>query len=150
MDGVKQTPQGYLDASKERIGAAEVLFREQRFGECFYCAGLAVECLLRAFRSRRDPEFDERHDLPDLLRASGLEELVSENQQKRLSLALGQTWARWKNAYRYADTERLQADLRARNLFHGIRGDQLKANARTLLNNANIVLVLGWEKWIKA
>jgi len=37
-----------------------------------YCGGLAVECLLRAFRWKVDASFEGRHDLSELLRASRL------------------------------------------------------------------------------
>jgi len=37
-----------------------------------YVAGVAVECMLRAFITRRSAEFEGRHDIARLYRASGI------------------------------------------------------------------------------
>jgi hypothetical protein len=51
-----------------------------------YCGGLAVECLLRAFRWTEDSTFEGRHDLSELLKASRLLEFhESHLRQKRAS-----------------------------------------------------------------
>jgi hypothetical protein len=44
-----------------------------RFHYTRYAAGLAVESMLRAYRTRLNPEFEERHDLELLLAGSNLE-----------------------------------------------------------------------------
>ena len=46
--------------------------QKESFALSMYTAGLAVECLLRAFRWKKDKSFEGRHDLEDLLKASGL------------------------------------------------------------------------------
>jgi hypothetical protein len=62
----------YYRAACERIVEAGVLYDKQRHGLSMYVAGLSVECLLRAFRFRKDPVFDTRHDLRIFFRESGI------------------------------------------------------------------------------
>jgi len=131
----------------ERLGAADALFYAGHYGECIYVAGLAVECTLRAHLVRRDPEFDSRHDLRDLLKASGLSDLVPESQRRRLTICLAEIWARWRNSYRFLPAAELKADLHRRGLLHRLKGDPLKANARRLLDCSRDIVGMGYYLW---
>ena len=63
----------YFRAATERMQQARGIYEAGKsYALAMYCAGLAVECLLRAFRWNKDPSFEGRHDLEDLLRASAL------------------------------------------------------------------------------
>lgn len=62
----------YKAAAEEHVWVARELYNGRRFVLGAYIAGLAVECLLRAYRYRRDPEFNARHDLFVLYKASGI------------------------------------------------------------------------------
>ena len=139
----------YRLAALERIRAAEVLFNGRLYAECIYVAGVATECMLRAYRARFDPAFDSRHDLADLLNASGLEDLIPEKRRREVAAALGDVWVRWKNDYRYASSELLSAALRRRGLFDKIKGNQLKANARTTLDKSLELVGIGAARWAK-
>ena len=67
------TPEHYFQTATQRIRQAHYLFREgSSFALAIYVGGVAVECLLRAFKGRRDPTFDEKHDLLKLFAASGI------------------------------------------------------------------------------
>ena len=66
----------YFEASKELRQSAYWLIRNDRFVAAIYFAGLAVECLLRAYRMRSNPQFDQRHDLSDLYKASGIVDFI--------------------------------------------------------------------------
>lgn len=101
-------------AALDRIRAAELLHSDAKYGSAIYLAGVAVECILRAYRVRFDPEFDSRHDLPALLTASGLQNYVPEKRRAEVAAALGDVWARWRNDYRYASDDRVLRDLRKR------------------------------------
>src|SRR5438876_3984882 len=106
----------YFFASLERISQALHLHRAGRsYALAIYCGGLAVECMLRAFRWERDPEFTGRHDLEELLQASGLVRINEEHLQrhgvspekadheiKSLSEALKEVVALWHNNLRFA------------------------------------------------
>jgi hypothetical protein len=117
------------------------------YSSAIYLAGVAVECILRAYRLRVDPEFDSRHDLRRLLSASGLQAYVPEKRRADVGAALGDVWARWRNDYRYASDDRVLRDLRARGLTLGIRGDPLKENSRLVFEKAHELVGLGVARW---
>jgi len=140
------------EAAAQRITTARHLFETgdhdtKHYSSAIYIAGVAVECILRAYRFKQDPQFDSRHDLAKLLRASGFVGLVPEKRKKEVSAALGDVWARWKNEYRYASDRRLLGDLKDRGLTAGIRGDQLKENARIVIERAYELVNVGVAQW---
>src|SRR5580700_10106509 len=66
-------PEHYFQTATQRLRQAHHLHDEgSSFALAIYVGGVAVECLLRAFKGRRDPTFDERHDLLRLFAASGM------------------------------------------------------------------------------
>lgn len=145
---MKLSADDYRRAALERIEAARRLFEEHLYAECVYLAGVATECILRAYRVRVDPEFDSRHDLPELLRASNLESLIPSKRRKDVAAALGDVWVRWKNDYRYASSDMLAKALRKHGLFAGLRGNQLKANASTILESSYQIVNIGVGRWM--
>ena len=63
----------YYRVSLERMKQAHGLYQNgAAYSLSMYCAGLAVESLLRAFRWTEHTTFEGRHDLSDLLKASRL------------------------------------------------------------------------------
>src|ERR1035437_5334599 len=66
-------PDHYFETATQRMRQAKHLFQEgSSFALAIYVGGVAVECLLRAFKGRRDPTFDEKHHLLRLFAASGM------------------------------------------------------------------------------
>ncbi len=124
-----------------------MLYAHHQYVECIYVSGIAAECILRAYRTRQDPEFDSRHDLSQLLTASGLENFVPLKRRQEVAAALGEVWVRWKNDYRYVSATRLASAFRDAGLFHGIKGDQLKENARIALENSLDLVGIGDARW---
>jgi hypothetical protein len=57
----------YYTAARDRIREAQFLHEHRYDVLSMYVSGLAGECILRAFRLLKDPTFDERHDLMDIL-----------------------------------------------------------------------------------
>ena len=77
----------YYKASLERMRQANGICRDgQSFALAIYCGGLAVECLLRAFRWKEDQTFEGRHDLRELLAASRLLR-IDDDQMRRKHVA---------------------------------------------------------------
>ena len=85
-----------------------------------YVAGLAVECLLRAYMVKRKREFESRHDLlllfkesgilnvdPDKLKAQGLTDKQIQEHQKVLWSSVNAVFILWRNNYRFASEARL-------------------------------------------
>src|SRR3954466_9232425 len=91
----------YLAAAKERIAEAAELYDGRRYVLCHYVSGLAVECLLRAYRFRKNPEFDSRHDLFALYDASGMADQIPESEAFAVNAALAEVVRRWANDHRY-------------------------------------------------
>jgi hypothetical protein len=121
---------------------------------------VAVECLLRAFKARRDPTFDERHDLLRLFKASGMlrldrDELRSINwtdaeideHLRTLQAAVNEIYKLWANSYRFASEERLRAHIKKTTGYQKIRGDYLREQARRFLNSAQRFFEKGVVQW---
>ena len=145
---VKLSGDDYISGASERITAAYVMYTSERFVDAVYLAGVAVECILRAYADESD-EFEARHDLSRLMKAATLERFVGEKQRQTISAALGEVWSRWKNNYRYIPDPRLRKEFKRLELDRGIRGDALKENARVALENAMIVVNKGTFQWKK-
>lgn len=139
----------YFEAAQERINEAGILYQQQCFGLSIYVAGLAVECLFRAFRLLLDPHFEVRHDLSELLSISGLELLGSNANRRELAEATGVLFTRWKNDIRYASEKRLRRHYKWLKLDRGIRGDYLKENSRIVLFAAQKIVAVGSRQWQK-
>ncbi|MCA9113135.1 MAG: HEPN domain-containing protein [Planctomycetaceae bacterium] len=62
----------YYRTALERMDDAQLLFEDSRgsYSLAMYSAGLAVECICRAFIWKVNGEFDGRHDLPKLMKQS--------------------------------------------------------------------------------
>ena len=125
-----------------------------------YCAGLAVESLLRAFRWTEDTSFQGRHDLNDLLRDSGLmtvddrymrrkgasdEEILQTGRAIRGAMNL--VIILWHNNLRFASEASLKAFLNRIGRLKGIKGDAVKENSRQLLEAAQTVVSRGMVLW---
>lgn len=125
-----------------------------------YAAGVAVECMLRAFELLRDQSFDEKHDLlklfrasgmldidPELLKRKGLSSENIENHFRELQDDVMAIRTLWSNDYRYAAEARLRAHLKQKNLDRGYQGDFLKGNARELFDSARVFIEKGVLQW---
>jgi hypothetical protein len=158
----------YYRVSMERMNQAELLYAQgASFALAMYVAGVAVESMLRALTLRRDPHFataDTRmfkaHDLQLWIKASGvLTDDPAQQSSKRLGREATQLQARrlqgaasnvcvlWSNDYRFASEHRLRAHLKKNAPDRRIKGDFLKARARSLLDSAQILVTRGHFRW---
>jgi len=150
----------YYQAGLERMRQALIMYREgDNFALAMYCAGLAVECLLRAFRWTKDTTFEGRHDLGELLRASGLLRIDDEHLRRRgasedeirdsglkLHGAMNEVTILWHNNLRFTSEAKLRSFLHGIGRLRGVKGDALKKNARDLLEAAQAVLNCGRQR----
>jgi hypothetical protein len=151
----------YYRASLERIRQArEIHGNGKNYALAMYCGGLAVECLLRAFRWSEDTTFEGRHNLSELRRASGLLKIdddlmrrqgATEGQIRKagesLREAMDEVVVLWHNNLRYASEASLKAYLNRINRSRGVRGDPLKKNSLDLLKAAQKVIDRGMVLW---
>jgi hypothetical protein len=151
----------YYQASLERMQQAHRIYREgTSFALAMYCGGLAVECLLRAFRWTEETTFEGRHDLSELLKASRLlkidedfmrrrrvsEDAIRESGLKLLA-AMNEVNILWHNNLRFASEASLKALLKRIGRLQGVKGDPLKKNARDLIDAAQTVINRGVALW---
>lgn len=152
----------YFRASAERMSQAQHLYRqgEGYYALAMYAAGLAVECLLRAYMVKRSREFESRHDLlllfkecgildvdVDELRTKGLTQEQIEAHQKALWSSVSTAHVLWRNNYRFASEARLLSHLKKMKLYQGVKGSLLKAKAYDLINAAQIFVDKGVFQW---
>ena len=153
----------YYQAATERIQQAVTIHDTgNSYALSMYCSGLAVECLLRAFRWKKDKSFEGRHDLKELLKASGIiqidEELLKRKRNSeekiakagsRLPASLNLVVVLWHNNLRFASEERLETFLKNKNIdrLKGIKGDALKKNSSDLLSAAQAIINRGIVLW---
>lgn len=62
----------YFSAAADHADALEPLYSAHRYGLTIYTAGLAAECLFRAFRARQGLPFRSDHSLEVLAKESGI------------------------------------------------------------------------------
>lgn len=136
----------YLEAARERVLSAFRLYESARYADAIYVAGVAVECILRAYRLRKSKEFNEKHDLVELVKGSSIADFIPMEQRQAFGASLTAVWRRWKNNYRYASS-RLSTELQDMGLFAGIKGDPLKENARITLSAAQKLINAGVLSW---
>ena len=137
----------YRDAALEHVTATEGLYASGRHALTHYVSGLAVECMLRAYRVRVEPTFDSRHDLRLLLDASGFEALVPQRHQEQFSESLSVVALQWNNAHRFRSESGVRGYLKQLKLDRGIKGDFLKERSRRIRDAAIYIVTLGDNRW---
>jgi len=148
---MRLTAADYREAAEEHVETARRLHEAARYPAAHYMAGLAVECLFRAYRHRMDPEFDARHDLRQLFIVSGFPEVVhSLRDAERIAItkALDVPFKRWRNNQRFGSERTLRRFLKQEKLDRGIRGNILKENSRLMVVAAAFVVEVGMRKWL--
>ncbi|WP_165220129.1 hypothetical protein [Aquisphaera insulae] len=150
--------------SLERMDQARRIFDDgDGYALAMYCGGLAVESLLRAFRWSEDRSFEGRHDLPELLKASGLLRVDEEDRRRDqvagaedrarkvnldLRVEVNSVAALWHNNLRYASEKSLMAFLKSAGRTRRLKGDALRKNARELLESAQRIINRGQILWV--
>jgi hypothetical protein len=151
----------YFRAGTERMRQARAIHDVGgSYALAMYCSGLAVECILRAFRWQKDPSFAGRHDLSDLLKASALLDVHATHMRRkghsaedvheyslRLRAAMNEVVALWHNNLRFASERSLRTFLNRIDRLRGVKGDALKKNSSELLNAAQTVVDRGVALW---
>jgi len=156
------TPEHYFQTATQRLRQAQYLYDEgASFALAIYVGGVAVECLLRAFKGRRDPMFDEKHNLLRLFAASGMLRIDHEKLRAKgwsdaqidahlrtLQVAVNEVTRLWANNYRFASEERMRSHLKQLTGFQRkLKGDYLKEQARRFLDSAQKFMEKGVVQW---
>ncbi len=138
----------YFTAARERIQEANFLHTNGYYTLAMYVSGLAVECMLRAFRLLKDSTFDERHDLWLLWKSTELANVHSKFYRAKIQAMLSVVVKLWSNDYRFRSKTELRAYLKKLGRNRGIKGDFLKFNSEEIFRAAAEIIRLGAGLWI--
>jgi len=137
----------YVNAARERLRNAHLLYDAAEYSFALYAAGVAVEALLRAYIFRLEPKLEAAHNLRMLFNASRLHAFIAHPEHKQIGTAVADLFKRWRNDLRYTSNDRLRRRLKKDKLDRGIRGDFLKENCRIAIEAATSVIKIGAPKW---
>lgn len=123
----------YRRASHEKFNAAQDAHALGHYVVSHYLCGVAVECMLRAFRWRIDPSWDSKHNLRELSKKCGVYQRLQKKDPQAFARALNEVVRRWRVSHRYSPSDRLLEDLTRLKIETG-------KNDRILRNNSNVML----------
>ena len=135
----------YKEAAREHLSLARELHEANRYVMAHYLAGLAVECILRAYLYRLSPVFSGRHDLQILYRDAKFDSIVAPEDNERVNTALIEVTRRWTNSHRYRSEAALRLFLRRARI--GSTGKFVRESSRRIVEDAGIVVEMGVKKW---
>ena len=137
----------YRAAAEEHLQAAFFCYQKGGHLACHYLCGLAVECILRAYRWQIDTSFDGRHVLPQLYLAADFDRIVPQPLVKSTALAFDTIFERWSYTHRYASPAKLLKHLNGIRATSNVKGDKLKNNSARMYEATELIVGLGNEKW---
>ncbi len=135
----------YREAAQEHSILATELHDAGHYVMAHYVAGLAVECILRAYRYRIGPVFDARHNLEALYAAADFGAVIAPDQEASVQTALAEVVRRWSNSHRFRSEQSLREYLKKANL--GRTGKYVRESSRRIVNAAVVVVDQGELHW---
>lgn len=144
---MKFTAEAYHEASLEHVDSARELLNQKRFALANYTAGVAVECIFRAYSLRLSGSFDYRHDLKLWYDAAKFDNIVPSDLREAISLSEGVIYTHWSNSQRYCSVKFLGAYFKLAGLDRGIRVDFIKELTRQTVEAAFEIVTLGDRQW---
>ena len=144
---VLSTPSDYRNAALERMEDAGQLKRIERYPLAMYAAGVAVECMLRAFR-HPDREHAAHHDVVGHLALCDHERL-GDRAWTKLRGPVQTVHLLWLNNFRYSDESRMRRHLNDLKYYDGLKrgSDTLKVACIELVDAALAIVTVGDERW---
>lgn len=133
---MKFTSESYREAATEHLSLAQWLHSGGRYYHSHYMAGLAFECMLRAYILKVTFDFEARHDLWELARESRFFDSVPAVLHQEFAAAFSALNRRWRSTQRYASPARLWDYLSELKLDRSQKGDPFKNLSRARLNLA--------------
>ena len=123
------------------------LQRLQRYPLAMYTAGLAVECMLRAFR-QQGREHASHHDVTGHFRACDWDRL-GDSAKAKLRGPIQTVHMLWLNNFRYCPEARLRSYLNEIGYYRKVQrdSDTLKVACIDLMNAATSIVTIGDERW---
>lgn len=144
---MRLTADEYRLAALDHIDEARLLYDERRYVLTHYVAGLAVECMFRAYAVRNGVPFDARHDLRQWFISARFDEVIARSRAETVSASYNTVVTQWNSAQRYYSTGFLRAYFRNARLDLGIKGDVVKELSRRIVEAALEVVTEGILRW---
>ena len=140
----------YLRTAREHWARLQPLHESGDYALCIYAAGLSVECLLRAYRHRIDPQFSARHDLRELARESGFTNLFPAGSGLADPMAaLEGISVIWSSNDRFRPASFLRGRLKDLGFDRKYRGNFLRRVAADAVGYATLLVTLGDRQWTR-
>lgn len=142
-----------MAAAKEHFAAlTQLADPPAHYPLAYYLAGLAVECLLRAYVELAGGEHDAKHDLRRLAEGGQYFQQIPEEHREEARAALGDMVTRWRNNHRYKSLMALRRFLNEEGLYaisgrQTVKGDVIKHNWQVLAEASTLILTLGIGRW---
>jgi HEPN domain-containing protein len=140
----------YFEAANERFQQASAALEKKNFGLALTLVGVAVECVLRAYRPQGAP-FNSRHDLMELAGEADFFPAKDQDLQEALTSALTELRLVWRNSHRYKSETKLQTFLKSLRRYpdNQTRGPKgaLKVAAGNAIANAKLIIGYGVKRW---
>ena len=137
----------YFAAAADHVEALPAIYNQGHYALAIYAAGVAVECLFRAFRERKGLPFRSDHPLSELALEAGFPDILPSRHRPRFHAALGGVSVRWRNSHRFRSNDAMRRFVKGLKLDRGIRGDFFKENARQASSSAVELINLGAKQW---
>jgi len=137
----------YIRAAEERVRQAQELVRPDQCALAHYVAGVAVECVIRAFRVRAKAEFDAKHNLRNLVKQSEFYDFMPPAVTAQVAASVFEVERRWDNLHRYRDVSSLRRWLVERKLHVGVKGDVVRHSRDAIVEAALDIVTKGVVRW---
>ena len=144
---MKLTAAEYLQASQDHIEEVRFLYEGRKYALAHYMAGLAVECMFRAYAVGNGTQFEGRHDLSKWFELARFDEVIAPQRSQAVSEAYSTILVQWNSVQRYYSLGFLRAYFRNAHLDRGVRGDVVKELSRRASEAAFIVVNEGTVRW---
>jgi len=128
----------YRRGALERLDDARTLLKHARWAGAAYCAGRAVESLLRALLGSGENE--SGHNLRQLFKQAGSVGLLCSRDEDQLYDPINTIAGVWSNNLRFADEQRFLKHLKSARKDRGIKGDPVEYWARRLVECSEAVI----------
>jgi hypothetical protein len=150
MKVIHYTHTDYFDAAICRSEDLEHLQTDQkRMIFSLYCAGVSIECMLRAYITKNTSEFDAKHDLIKLYDKSKIALILNEAEKEEITAALKSANKIWNNNLRYTSEKRMKRIIAHQGVKAKITdiNKYLNKNYSDIFEAQKIIIQIGKEKW---
>jgi len=145
----------YFVAAQEHVTTANLLLQQTppQWVMASYIAGVAVECMMHAYRLRAGADDTAKHNLQLHAEIGGFYDGMGRKEREAVASLMSVVVARWQNNHRYRSEKAMRAFIVSKRLFTvqgqtTTRGDALAYNAEILVEAATALVTIGVKQWV--